>query len=85
MDRLKAKQIENALDTDSNQDVNGTKNFTAPQIFSASPQNVVITGGYIYWCAQGQVLDEPGNSRLSLLGGVIQAESFDGISWNPNG
>jgi hypothetical protein len=78
MDRIKPKQISNCLDTVSAQEVSGVKQFSAPQVFLGQPQSVVITGGFIYWAANADQLDDFGNSRLSMENGTLVLEFFDG-------
>lgn len=81
MDRIKAKQITGCLDTASAQVVSGVKQFSAPQVFLGQPQSVVVSGGYIYWVADPNVLDDIGNSRLSMENGQLILEFFEG-QWN---
>lgn len=78
MDRVKAKQITNCLDTVSAQEVSGVKRFSAPQVFLGERQSVVVSDGFIYWVASPENLDENGNSRLSMESGSLVLEFFDG-------
>ena len=50
MDRIKVKQVEGALDTQSEQVVTGSKAFAAPQHFLGEGLVVTIAEGYLYWC-----------------------------------
>ncbi len=78
MDRVKAKQITNCLDTVSAQEVSGVKRFSAPQVFLGPRQSMVVSDGFIYWVASPENLDENGNSRLSMESGSLVLEFFDG-------
>ena len=78
MDRVKAKQITNCLDTVSAQEVSGVKRFSAPQVFLGERQSVVVSDGFIYWVSSPENLDENGNSRLSMESGSMVLEFFDG-------
>lgn len=81
MDQLKVKQIENGMDTNTAQQVSGTKSFTSQQNFIGSSQHVVISDGYIYWCTNPAILDEDGNSRMSMNGGSILTEVYQVGAW----
>lgn len=78
MDRIKAKQVTNCLDTVSAQEVSGVKRFSAPQVFVGERQSVVVSDGFIYWVSSPENLDENGNSRLSMESGSMVLEFFDG-------
>jgi hypothetical protein len=78
MDRLKAKQIEDAMDTVSTQVVSGEKRFAAPQAFLGSQWHIVIADGYIYWVQNPEILDDFGNQRLLIENGQLIIETFQG-------
>lgn len=82
MDRIKAKQISDCLDTDSNQSVSGVKQFSAPQIFLGQAQSIVISEAYIYWTSDPNNLDQLGNSRISVINGMLMIETYTD-QWNP--
>jgi hypothetical protein len=79
---MKAKQIQNCLDTVSAQEVTGEKHFAAPQTFAGEPKSIVIHDGFIYWATNPQVLNENGNTRLSMVSGSLQTEIYDAGRWN---
>lgn len=79
---MKAKQIQNCLDTVSAQEVTGEKHFAAPQTFAGDTKSIVLHNGYIYWVANPPILEEKGNARLSMFSGSLQTEIFDAGRWN---
>ena len=81
MDRIKVKQVEGALDTQSEQVVTGSKEFSAPQHFPGQGICMTLFAGYIYWCQEQGVLDQPGNTRVIGQEGYLQVEWFDGQQW----
>tara|TARA_R110001592_G_scaffold43005_1_gene139504 strand:- start:28606 stop:28860 length:255 start_codon:yes stop_codon:yes gene_type:complete len=81
MDRIKAKQVEGAMDLSSGQQVTGTKSFSAPQQFTGGQMIMVAYQDAMYWCQQEGVLEEPGNSRLLVQEGSLVIEVFDGEAW----
>lgn len=81
MDRIKVKQVEGALDQLSEQVVTGSKAFAAPQHFLGEGVCMSLYGGYIYWCQNQGLLDEPGNTRIRATEGMIQIEFYDGREW----
>jgi hypothetical protein len=78
MDRLKAKQIENAMDTVSTQVVSGEKRYAAPQAFLGSQTHIVIADGYVYWVQNPDNLNEFGNHRLLIENGQLIIETNQG-------
>lgn len=83
MAQLKVKQVTGAVDTSSDQRIQGKKTFESPAIFFDSPRAVVLTGGYIYWCVDPAVLDAAGNTRLQLRSTGLITEKYDRGSWVP--
>ena len=81
MDRIKVKQVEGALDTQSEQVVTGSKVFTAPQHFRGEGVIVTITEGYLYWCQNQGLLNELGNTRIRAQDGTLTIEFYDGREW----
>lgn len=81
MDRIKVKQVEGALDVQSEQVVTGSKAFAAPQHFPGEGVCMSLFGGYIYWCQTQGILDEPGNTRIRGLDGALIVEFNDGERW----
>jgi hypothetical protein len=81
MDRIKVKQVEGALDTQSEQVVTGSKVFTAPQHFPGQGICMTLFAGYIYWCQEQGVLDQAGNTRVIAQEGLLLVEWFDGQQW----
>jgi len=81
---VKAKQIEGVLDTTSNQTVVSSKRFTKPQSFIGGRSTMTIYQDYLYWCKQEDVLEETGNSRLTMEDGRLITEVFDGKNWISN-
>ena len=75
MDLIKAKQVEGAMDLNSNQSVSGAKSFTGGASIMVCFQDA------IYWCQRENVLEELGNSRLRMSGGSLILESFNGTNW----
>lgn len=78
MDRLKAKQIEDAMDTVSTQVVSGEKRYSAPQAFLGSQFHIVISDGYVYWVQNPDILNEFGNNRLLIENGQLFIENYQG-------
>lgn len=85
MSVIKAKQIEGVLDTESDQTVVSTKRFTKPQSFLGGRSVLTIYQDYLYWCKQEGVLEQAGNSRLTMENGRLVTEMFDGKIWVENG
>ena len=81
MDRIKVKQVEGALDTQSEQVVTGSKVFTAPQHFRGEGIIVTIAEGYLYWCQNQGLLNEPGNTSIRAQDGTLTIEFYDGREW----
>ncbi len=81
MESIHVKQIEDAMDTKSKQEVSGSKEFTAPQFFLSSNQNIAIQDGYLYWVNSIYTLDEEGNSRMSVQNGILVLEVYTQGEW----
>ena len=81
MDRIKVKQVEGALDTQSKQVVTGSKAFSAPQHFPSEELVMTIAEGYLYWCQNQGLLNEPGNTRIRAQEGTLIIEFYDGRAW----
>ena len=81
MDRIKVKQVEGALDKKSEQVVMGSKAFAAPQHFPSEELIMTIADGYLYWCQNQGLLDEPGNTRIRAQEGTLTIEFYDGRAW----
>lgn len=81
---VKAKQIEGVVDTKSNQTVQGRKRFTVPQAFVGGTTTMVAYRDAMYWCKREDVLNEAGNSRLTMEDGRLITEVFDGKNWITN-
>jgi hypothetical protein len=81
MDRIKVKQVEGALDTQSEQVVTGSKVFAAPQHFPSEELIMTIANGYLYWCQNQGRLNELGNTRIRAQEGTLTIEFYDGRSW----
>lgn len=84
MSVIKAKQIEGVLDTDNNQTVLSTKRFTKHQSFIGGRSTMTIYQDYLYWCKQEDVLEEAGNSRLTMENGRLITQVYDGKNWITN-
>lgn len=82
MSKINAKQVSGVLDQDSQQEVSGSKEFSAPQHFPGDGICMTLFGGAIYWCQNQGVLETPGNVRLRVQEGSLITESFDGESWS---
>lgn len=81
MDRIKVKQVEGALDTQSEQVVTGSKAFAAPQHFTSEGISITISEGYLYWCRSEGLLEELGNTRIRAQDGSLTIEFYDGREW----
>jgi len=81
MERINVKQVEGALDTQSGQEVKGSKAFSAPQHFPGENTCLSLYQGYIYWTRTQGVLAETGNLRMQAREGRIFVETFDGREW----
>ena len=81
MDRIKVKQVVGALDTQSKQVVTGSKAFAAPQHFPSEELVMTIAEGYLNWCQNQGLLNEPGNTRIRAQEGTLIIEFYDGRSW----
>lgn len=81
MDRIKVKQVEGALDKKSEQVVTGSKAFAAPQHFPSEELVMTIANGYLYWCQNQGLLNEPGNTRIRAQEGTLTIEFYDGRAW----
>lgn len=82
MESIKVKQVEGAVDLSSDQTVDGSKSFQVPQYFTGGSQVMALWKDAIYWCQTQGLLDEAGNSRLSMQNGQLILETFDGANWN---
>ena len=81
MDRIKAKQVEGAMDLSSGQTVTGTKSFSAPMQFTGGEATMVAYQDALYWCQRENALEEVGNARLRIVEGSLIIEVFDGEIW----
>ncbi len=81
MDKIKAKQVEGVMDLTSSQSVSGTKSYSAPQQFTGGDLTMVAYRDAMYWCQNPGVLNEPGNSRLRMLEGMLYQETYNGSDW----
>lgn len=81
MESIKVKQVEGAVDLSSDQTVDGSKSFQAPQYFTGGPRVMALSEDAIYWCQTEGVLDEPDNSRLKMQNGQLVLEVYDGGNW----
>ncbi len=82
MEAIHVKQVENAMDLKSKQQVSGSKEFTAAQYFVGSYQSIVLHDGYMYWVQSINQLDQEGNSRLSMAGGYLTIEVYTEGAWS---
>lgn len=81
MSIIKAKQIQGVVDTTSNQQVDARKSYTKAQSFTGGKTIMVAYQNHIYWCKTVDVLEEVGNSRLSMENGRMITQSYDGKNW----
>jgi hypothetical protein len=44
---------------------------------------VTIAEGYLYWCQNQGLLNEPGNTRIRAQEGMLMIEFYDGREWIP--
>jgi hypothetical protein len=44
---------------------------------------VTIAEGYLYWCQNQGLLNEPGNTPIRAQEGMLMIEFYDGREWIP--
>ena len=83
MEKIRAKQVEGAVDTTSEQIIDGQKTFTAPVIISNHQQafQMVSYDGFIYWAVDTNRLDEEGNTRMGMDRGSLVMQIFSDGAW----
>jgi len=83
MDKILAKQVENVVDTDSQQQVTGRKTFMSDTIFDrgTNTHHMVLSGGFIYWVADATTLDFDGNYRMGIIDGTLASQQYIEGAW----
>jgi len=82
MDKILAKQVENVVDTDSQQQIAGHKTFMSDTIFDrrTNSHHMVLSKGFVYWVTDVEALDFDGNYRMGIIDGTFASQKyFEGI------
>ncbi len=84
MDVIKAKQVEGAVDTLTNQKIRGTKTFDSQVIYDKSTEAHYITmsRGILFWAQDPTRLDSDGNFRMLVINGSLVTQKFYDGTWN---
>ncbi len=84
MEQIQAKQVQGAVDTRSDQNVDGMKTFMSPTVFDSmgNSHSIVISGGMIYWAQDINNRDEDGNFRMGVDRGLFVQQAYSDGRWN---
>lgn len=84
MEQIQAKQVQGAVDTRTDQDVDGLKTFMSPVVFNnmGTSHSIIISGGMIYWAQDINNRDEEGNFRMGVDQGLFVQQAYNDGNWN---
>jgi len=83
MSKIAAKQIENVLDTNSNQEVLGIKTFKSQVVFDQIEEGykMLIHEGFIYWVQDISAINFEGNYRIGVVEGIFSMQNYMDNQW----